>query len=371
HTPISFAGDLSLATEWERLLRLVSTVKALDNAPQGQIYYGLVATQNGGDTWVGNSSFIAGIGWIGDRAAVSLDLGSTRQETTGRIAAHEIGHNHGRFHAPCGALGSTSQPYPYSGALIGPDNVGYDYASNRVWVPGTPDQARDIMSYCTPQWMSDFTYRGIYDNARTANTLVADPGINGVLVRVQFDGYGIPSLAPVYEVEQVAMQGIGQSAYTAELLDTRGAVIASYPLEVTLAQNEPPISVDAQGGMRSAGEEARPTASIIAVLPMPSQPVARIRITRQGASIAEQAIMSRTTHSSPLATLERGASGAVLRWTPADRPALVRYSADGQRWITLGVDVLGGMLPIDARLDLNGTFKVIPAGGQAMTASGV
>ncbi|HEU5089041.1 MAG TPA: hypothetical protein VFT99_16410, partial [Roseiflexaceae bacterium] len=216
-----------------------------------------------------------------------------------------------------------------------------------------------------------FTYRGIYDVARTANTLVADPGIDGLLVRVQFDGYGIPSLAPVYQVEQVTMQGIGQSAYTAQLLDAQGAVIASYPLEVTLAQNEPPISVDAQGNMRSTGEEARPTGAITAVLPMPSQPVARIRITRQGASIAEQTIVPPITRSSQAATLERGASGTMLHWTPADRPALVRYSADGQHWSTLGVDVVGGMLTIDTSLDLNGTFEVIPAGGQAMRASGV
>jgi hypothetical protein len=104
---------------------------------------------------------------------------------------------------------------------------------------------------------------------------------------------------------------------------------------------------------------------------MPSQPVARIRITRQGASIAEQSIVPPTTRSSQAATLERGASDAVLHWTPADRPALVRYSADGQHWITLGVDVVGGMLTIDTILDLNGTFEVIPAGGQAIRTSGV
>ena len=45
------------------------------------------------------------------------------------------------------------------------------------------------------------------------------------------------------------------------------------------------------------------------------------------------------------------ATASTLTWQGADRPALVRYSADsGQTWTTLGVDLQGGAVDLPADL---------------------
>lgn len=81
---------------------------------------------------------------------------------------HELGHTLGRFHAEfCGAGGG--RPYPFeNGQLSDADEefIGYDAGdpSNNIpqrMLPGTI--WHDVMSYCDNQWLSSFTYEGIYD----------------------------------------------------------------------------------------------------------------------------------------------------------------------------------------------------------------
>lgn len=85
---------------------------------------------------------------------------------------HEVGHNVGRDHPSqgnsCGH--SASDPgFPYANAAIGTGSMwGFDVGDMglnsslppRVY-PNT--QWRDMMSYCDRQWISDYTYEGIYD----------------------------------------------------------------------------------------------------------------------------------------------------------------------------------------------------------------
>ena len=66
-----------------------------------------------GATWFEGG--VSGLGWIGQRVSIGLDLGVD----TGNSAAHEIGHNFGRRHAPCGNPSSPDPHYPYPNATIG------------------------------------------------------------------------------------------------------------------------------------------------------------------------------------------------------------------------------------------------------------
>ena len=75
---------------------------------------------------------------------------------------HEIGHTRGRFHAEfCGAGGGA--PYPYTGGRISPDLTGngaiygFDITTHAIYPPSW----KDVMTYCSNEWMSDFTYEGI------------------------------------------------------------------------------------------------------------------------------------------------------------------------------------------------------------------
>jgi hypothetical protein len=408
HPPLDFSGNLGSLADWERLLDTVTTMELADGAPSGQVYYALVPTQSGDDHWFGGG--IAGLGWIGLRAAVSLEFGPGEEEKTGRIAAHELGHNLGRFHAPCGTSGEPRQPFPYADATIGPDTYGLDILSGRVWSPATPDSARDVMSYCTPQWMSDFTYRALYDEQRrfgaaatdttpasllhggaqappaaAERTQAAQPAdsAGGLLVRAVL-GPEEATLLPVYAVPGAPTSPAAGGEFAVELLDESGAVLARHPVDTVAA--EAPHAFDATE-TRVAPAEREPPRRIHALLPLPATPVAAVRLVRaavtnderrttnderrttndEGAVVlAQTALPPYITAKVGGASLVVGRSSLVLQWAPADVPTLVRYSAGGARWTTLGVDVTGGELRVDPRTLPRGgagRFEVLPAGG--------
>jgi hypothetical protein len=90
----------------------------------------------------------------------------------GDTAGHEILHNHGFRHAPgnCGEAGlNNDYPYylssysghPYPRASIGEWGIDL-YASPFALMD--PAETMDIMSYCSPRWMSLYTYQGAADN---------------------------------------------------------------------------------------------------------------------------------------------------------------------------------------------------------------
>ena len=69
------------------------------------------------------------------------------------LIAHELGHNMYLAHAPCGGAGGPDPSYPYSDGSIGA--WGYDFRdSGRLVDPST----LDLMSYCGPQWISDYHF---------------------------------------------------------------------------------------------------------------------------------------------------------------------------------------------------------------------
>ncbi len=112
-------------------------------------------------------------------------------------AGHEIAHTLGRNHPNpnsddpatkntvegCGH--SRSDPsYPHNQANIGADGntEGFDAGEPSLSVPRAvyPGNVwRDVMSYCDNQWMSDYTYEGIWAY------LTGNPTLNAAMARVQ------------------------------------------------------------------------------------------------------------------------------------------------------------------------------------------
>lgn len=362
--PIDYVGDLTDSAAWGDLLDQVTDAKLADGAPSHQVYYALTPTSSGADRWFYGG--VAGIGWVGMRAAVSLEFGAGQEDKTGRIAAHEIGHNLRRYHAPCGTAGDARQPYPYTNGSIGPDVYGLDISQGRVWSPVSPDSAKDVMSYCTPQWMSDFTYTGLYVEQRaTGGAVASEPG-DGLLVRAELDGGGGATLLPVYALSDVAPAADAGAEYAVELLDAAGALLASHPVQVAEA-HAPHGFEDTLAPGEAHEDHAAGPLRISAVLPLPAGDVAAVRLVRlpQTTALAlmrqqpPQLVAERALAPAQLteAAEKSAATGGALalRWAPADAPALVRYSADGERWVTLGVDVRGGELLVD--------LAALPGGG--------
>ncbi len=356
--PVAFSGDLRRGDEWERLLDLITDVKLSDGAPSSRVYYGLIPIASGSDRWF--SSGIAGIGWVGLRASVGLDLtGST--DAAGRLAAHEIGHNLGRFHAPCGVSGDPRQPFPYPNASIGPDVYGLDISQARVWSPVAPDDTKDLMSYCQPQWVSDFTYQGLLNNQRIYGASVMQSGV-GYLVRAVLTDDGA-TLEPVYALDGVTPDAPQRGEYTVELLDAAGALLASHTVAAVEAEGLYHYGEETVEHDRDHGHIYR---RITAVVPVPAGPVARFRLIRDGVVIAERANDAATLAVAASATIARNDATWTLSWSNASVPALVRYTHDGKRWTSLGVDLVGGRLSLDPQTlpgDGHGRFEIVLADG--------
>ncbi|BCZ90222.1 M66 family metalloprotease [Thermus thermophilus] len=139
--PYTFAGVLSPSDimAWSQLLDELRLLRQADGS--GRYYYGFVR--------VSYTSGIAGIGYIGYPVAVGWDHSGSAPA----VMAHELGHNFGRDHAPCGTRGDPY--YPYANGQIG--TWGYDLDDGAL---KDPAGYYDLMSYCGPQWVSDYTYQG-------------------------------------------------------------------------------------------------------------------------------------------------------------------------------------------------------------------
>lgn len=72
-------------------------------------------------------------------------------EIHSQVITHELGHNIDLGHAPCG-VGGSDPDYPHGGGRIG--YWGYDLEEGALVRPAQSD----IMSYCYPSWVSDFSF---------------------------------------------------------------------------------------------------------------------------------------------------------------------------------------------------------------------
>lgn len=139
-------------SNWEALLLDIEAKRTAEGS--SAYYYGVVA--------VPYSSGVAGLGLLGTPVAVGWDkTGYLDGGNYPEVYAHEVGHNLGHLHAPCPAPPSDSAPgnidpdYPYAGGSIGV--WGWDVGSPTSL--RSPGNYWDIMSYCSPLWISDYTYR--------------------------------------------------------------------------------------------------------------------------------------------------------------------------------------------------------------------
>ena len=148
HAPYTTSDSLELTSndgnqEWLRVLSEMNALRIAESSVRH--YFGVVkVTYNSG---------VAGYGYVPGRAVVGWDyLPSGRN-----VAAHELTHNFGRFHAPCGGAGGPDPSFPYAGGTIGV--YGYDMTTGLVRPPST----FDLMGYCSSPWISDYNYVGAMD----------------------------------------------------------------------------------------------------------------------------------------------------------------------------------------------------------------
>lgn len=155
---------------WDAALNQIYALRDAAAPPQNVFYFGMMAPSTSYDAYCPNGcilgySNVADPDDVDSRGAIGVTVfpdGSGTGEAWDTVA-HELGHALGRDHAPCGVeLADTDPSWPddmlHRNASLGV--YGYDFAKSRLL---RPRSYRDVMSYCSPLWISDYTYQGIFE----------------------------------------------------------------------------------------------------------------------------------------------------------------------------------------------------------------
>ena len=162
---------------WDALLSEMIGLRARENAPKDVYYFGLFNPADTRAAYCSYGSCVAGLSPLaGDgnsamRAAIGI--GYEGQEAANTMA-HELGHAHGRAHAPCGNPKDIDERFPYDDGTIGV--WGYDIVARKLI---SPTKGRDMMGYCDNEWVSDYTFAALFKRMTSILTeesrITADP----------------------------------------------------------------------------------------------------------------------------------------------------------------------------------------------------
>ncbi|MFO0663177.1 MAG: M66 family metalloprotease [Polyangiaceae bacterium] len=164
---------------WDDVLNALVRLRAADKVADDVYYYGAFAPKSSFESFCSRGC-VTGLSGLADdasdariRASVGVGFPGV---STANTAAHEIGHAHGRDHAPCGGAQGTDPKYPYPQAKIGV--WGYNIITNSFVNPAGAQTPHDMMSYCDPAWISDYQYGKLFDRVIAVNSLRGTQSMN-------------------------------------------------------------------------------------------------------------------------------------------------------------------------------------------------
>jgi hypothetical protein len=229
--------------------------------------------------------------------------------------AHELGHNLGRRHAPCGNPAGVDPAYPYGGARLGVS--GWDVIEQ---VSRNPGQYYDMMSYCNPEWISDFNFRRILEwrmqSPMGAPQMTEAPESPGLLVWGGVRGSRV-ELQPAFPVTAAPLLPTGGGSYRLVGSDASGA-------EVFRLDFEPSVLVDGTEGLER---------HFAFVVPVPtSVRVARIDLQTPSGAAARVSAFPELPALAPFGPLPATVSGApgaqTLTWSTSGFPLAILRDRD-------------------------------------------
>jgi hypothetical protein len=156
--------------------RLLAVARRTDDAPAGTYYHLLIAVEDSESKFLGLG---VGAGPRPEDAAnrIAMTMVTEHQvDSQMDTVAHEMGHNLGQNHAPgCGASGVDDKfPYPATGVGVDGYSLG-ERALGKAHLPNAPGpfkskaKFKDVMGYCYPTWISDYSWNAFMERIRVVN----------------------------------------------------------------------------------------------------------------------------------------------------------------------------------------------------------
>ena len=259
------------------------------------------------------SAGIAGVGYIGLPTAIGYD----RVDDRSRVTAHEMGHNFGRQHSPCGGPAGIDPNYPEADGRTGA--YGYDLQDNLLKFPFQPD----IMGYCGSPWISPYTYDGVLA-FRTAGGSAAAVRVDAAPQRCLLvwgrivDGQAV--LEPAFEIVTRPSLPTARGRYSLEAANADGARLFSLSFD--------PVQVE--DGRR----DTRQFAFAVPLGDVAGGEISSLRLGGPGANVAAARTAAAVTGArptGPLVEARQVGGGVALRWDAAAHPmVMVRDPETGQ-----------------------------------------
>ncbi len=314
----------SVGSDWGAVLGEVTTLRDADKS--NRYYYGYY-------------SIGGGIGWVGDAAAAgSLNL---------KTIAHELGHNFGQYHAPCGGPSGVDANYPYPDGSIG--SWGIDPRTNTLVDPA---KYKDVMGYCGTNWVSDYMYRRVQLFLEQYPSLAANAGgpatdlllVSGTVTNGQI------SLEPMQRISGVA------SAPRSGL----------YNLMLETATGVKQVSFDLRTATHEDGTgQVLQNAQFSFTLPDPGS-ISKATVSGYGVVSVQQSAattLARAQSVKPM-TVQRTASSVTVTWDAAvySSVAVAHIAMDGTR-TTLALGLTGGSATLELGALGAGQFEVSASDG--------
>jgi hypothetical protein len=337
YTLTSTTNGLDTQSEWSSALSELRQLRDAENPGNTYRYYfGFVRRAGGG---------IAGIGYLPGRAALGWD------SSTGwsRTLSHELGHNFGRPHAPCGGVTNPDPSYPpeYANGILGPQPL-IDSVPPALDVLSPVNQT-DIMGYCNGVWFSDYNYRLLQTHleaqpqAMLAQAQFADAPADLLLISGRLGVEGV-TLNPLQALRGTPSSQAG--GYTLRLTTRDGRTI-DHPFDAQEVDHGEPL-------------ERHFSVSVLNPGPLERAEVRQDGVMLPLATGLARAQTARTAVAEPLALDWSERAGRLdLQWNGgAASYVSVTHVLNGTRTV-LALNRQGGSLSVDTSgLPPGGTFEV-------------